>query len=252
MSEASDLAESISRARVLALKAYEMDPELPEAHDILAIIAEQLDEGVVGLRPGLDAPEPMAQVRLARSPPDTSDGADVGEAAGDSITVISVDPNVVSSSGGFRRDSTSIFESSTQSGRQLRAASAGWANRTGRMASMDPARIVTQAGQLKAAGRTEDAIRLHEQTLEVRERVLGLDHPDTLASRNNLAGGYHAAGRMEVSLEDLKLHPWLDHAGAQLPPQWLYRFGYGDERFSDQMLARIGQVPPVAAQGTIR
>tara|TARA_B100001971_G_C17896687_1_gene385852 strand:+ start:247 stop:483 length:237 start_codon:yes stop_codon:yes gene_type:complete len=33
MLEASDLAESISRARVLALKAYEMDPELPEAHD---------------------------------------------------------------------------------------------------------------------------------------------------------------------------------------------------------------------------
>ena len=160
LSESSDLAESISRARVLALKAYEMDPELPEAHDILAIIAEQLDEGVVGLRPGLDAPEPMTQVRLARGPPTTSDGADVGEAAGDSITVISVDPNVVSSSGGFRRDSTSIFESSTQSGRQLRAASAGWANRTGRMASMDPARIVTQAGQVKAAGRTEEAINV--------------------------------------------------------------------------------------------
>ncbi len=33
MLEASDLAESISRARVLALKWYEMDPELPEAHD---------------------------------------------------------------------------------------------------------------------------------------------------------------------------------------------------------------------------
>ena len=33
MLEALDLAESISRARVLALKWYEMDPELPEAHD---------------------------------------------------------------------------------------------------------------------------------------------------------------------------------------------------------------------------
>ena len=102
MLEASDLAESISTARVLALKAYEMDPELPEAHDILALIAEQLDEGVVGLRPGLDAPEPMTEVRLA----------------GDSITVISVDPQVVSSSD-FGRDSAQILESFTESGRKV-------------------------------------------------------------------------------------------------------------------------------------
>ena len=48
-----------------------------------------------------------------------------------------------------------------------------------------------------AAGRTEDAIRLLEQTLEVRERVLGPEHPDTLVSRNNLANGYSDAGRTE-------------------------------------------------------
>ncbi|MFE7595548.1 tetratricopeptide repeat protein [Streptomyces sp. NPDC057494] len=31
---------------------------------------------------------------------------------------------------------------------------------------------------------------LYEQTLADRLRVLGEDHPDTLASRNNLAGAY--------------------------------------------------------------
>lgn len=38
------------------------------------------------------------------------------------------------------------------------------------------------------------AIPLLEQTLADRERVLGPDHPDTLTSRNNLAGAYESAG----------------------------------------------------------
>ena len=52
----------------------------------------------------------------------------------------------------------------------------------------------------RAAGRIEDAIRLDEQTLEVRERVLGPEHPDTLQSRNNLANGYGDAGRIEDAI----------------------------------------------------
>jgi len=47
----------------------------------------------------------------------------------------------------------------------------------------------------RVAGRTAEAIRLHEQTLAGRERVLGPDHPDTLSSRNNLALAYQAADR---------------------------------------------------------
>ena len=43
------------------------------------------------------------------------------------------------------------------------------------------------------AGRTDEAIRLHEQTLADRERVLGPDHPETLSTRNNLAA-YRDAG----------------------------------------------------------
>ncbi|MDU5163040.1 MAG: tetratricopeptide repeat protein, partial [Actinomyces sp.] len=43
----------------------------------------------------------------------------------------------------------------------------------------------------------EEAITLFEQVLPDRIRVLGEDHPDTLSSRNNLAGAYHAMGRLE-------------------------------------------------------
>ena len=51
----------------------------------------------------------------------------------------------------------------------------------------------------QAAGRLDEAISLHEQTLAARERVLGPDHPSTLQSRNNLATAYQAAGRTDGS-----------------------------------------------------
>ena len=53
------------------------------------------------------------------------------------------------------------------------------------------------------AGRTAEAITLHEQTLADRERVLGADHPDTLRTRNNLATAYRDAGR---TAEAITLH----------------------------------------------
>ena len=40
----------------------------------------------------------------------------------------------------------------------------------------------------------DSAIPLYQQTLTDSERVLGADHPDTLTSRNNLAGAYESAG----------------------------------------------------------
>ena len=45
------------------------------------------------------------------------------------------------------------------------------------------------------AGRTAEAMALHQQNLTDRERVLGNDHPDTLTTRNNLASAYRDAGR---------------------------------------------------------
>ncbi|WP_239382498.1 tetratricopeptide repeat protein, partial [Frankia sp. CIT1] len=46
----------------------------------------------------------------------------------------------------------------------------------------------------------EEAIGLCEQVLTDRLRVLGPDHPDTLAARNNLAGTYGTAGRVEEAI----------------------------------------------------
>ena len=46
-----------------------------------------------------------------------------------------------------------------------------------------------------ALRRTAAAVQLDEETLAVRERVLGPEYPGTLQSRNNLASGYRVAGR---------------------------------------------------------
>ncbi|MEU1456942.1 tetratricopeptide repeat protein, partial [Streptomyces avermitilis] len=45
------------------------------------------------------------------------------------------------------------------------------------------------------AGRTGEAIGLLEQVVADCERVLGDDHPSTLAARNHLAVSYRQAGR---------------------------------------------------------
>jgi hypothetical protein len=43
------------------------------------------------------------------------------------------------------------------------------------------------AGGYEAAGQLEKAITLHEQNYTDRQRILGPDHPETTASRTNLA-----------------------------------------------------------------
>jgi hypothetical protein len=48
-----------------------------------------------------------------------------------------------------------------------------------------------------------EAIPLYERTRGDYERVLGDAHPHTLASRNNLAAAYQAAGRLDQA-EDLR------------------------------------------------
>jgi tetratricopeptide (TPR) repeat protein len=56
------------------------------------------------------------------------------------------------------------------------------------------------AGAYREAGRLDDAITLHQQTLTDYERILGPDHPHTLLSRNNLAGAYRNAGRHDEAI----------------------------------------------------
>ena len=207
MSQPSHLAESLARARVIALKAFEIDPELREAHDVLALIEEHLGEEMISAPAGIDAREPMAEVQIVRNPLPQSAGVGVGAgvraAARGSLTVISVDPDLVSSSREFRRDSTSIFESYTQVGRQLRAAAAGWAARSGRMASEDPVRLVLAAQRLKAAGRTEEAVEI---LTAVCERWP--EHEETWEALGLL---YASTGEYAQLLDMIRM--WVDHAG---------------------------------------
>jgi ATP-binding cassette, subfamily B, bacterial len=58
----------------------------------------------------------------------------------------------------------------------------------------------TLAEAYRAAGRTEEAVALHEQILATRQRVLGPDNPSTLGARNNLANALRAAGRTEEAV----------------------------------------------------
>jgi hypothetical protein len=52
------------------------------------------------------------------------------------------------------------------------------------------------AAAYEDAGRIAEAIRLFEQTLAGRERLLGPDDPDTMRSRTDLARAYRDAGRL--------------------------------------------------------
>jgi hypothetical protein len=51
------------------------------------------------------------------------------------------------------------------------------------------------ASSYAAAGRTQEALMLKEETLQLRKAKLGPDHPDTLTSMNNLAASYIDAGQ---------------------------------------------------------
>ncbi|KAG2490690.1 hypothetical protein HYH03_010852 [Edaphochlamys debaryana] len=53
------------------------------------------------------------------------------------------------------------------------------------------------ASCIKARGRHEEAEPLYRQVLELRQRVLGPEHPDTVSSINNLASCIQARGRYE-------------------------------------------------------
>jgi tetratricopeptide (TPR) repeat protein/tRNA A-37 threonylcarbamoyl transferase component Bud32 len=57
------------------------------------------------------------------------------------------------------------------------------------------------ANSYDSLGRYAEALKLHEQTLEVRRATLGPTHPDTLMSMNNLANSYDALGRDAEALK---------------------------------------------------
>jgi hypothetical protein len=70
---------------------------------------------------------------------------------------------------------------------------------------MTDCRASTVRGNLalgyQAAGRTNKAIELHEQTFADMTRSLGPGHPNTLTARSNLALPYRMAGRTSEAVE---------------------------------------------------
>ena len=201
MSEGSDLVESLGRARVMAMKGFEIDPELAEVHDVLALIDEHVEEEMTDPLGGAALPAPLTQVQILRKSAPGNVG--LGAASEDSLTVISVDPGLMATPGEFRRDSTSIFESLTPVGRRLRAASAGWATRSDRMASMDPVRLVQAAQRLKADGRTDQAAEILTRVCEISP-----EHQEAWEALELL---YASTGDYEQILDMRRL--WVDHAG---------------------------------------
>ena len=57
---------------------------------------------------------------------------------------------------------------------------------------------------MPTAGQNDRALKLFEETLALRKAKLGPDHPDTLASMNNLASSYCAAGQNDRALQALR------------------------------------------------
>ncbi len=63
------------------------------------------------------------------------------------------------------------------------------------------ARLQTILGEtLKELGDYPKAVAVLEKACATRERELGDDHPDTLFSRNSLAGAYHNAGKLDLAI----------------------------------------------------
>jgi tetratricopeptide (TPR) repeat protein len=61
-------------------------------------------------------------------------------------------------------------------------------------------RLNQQAVELYQAGRYPEALSLAQRALEIDEKALGPEHPDTAVSLNNLAGLYDASGAFEKAL----------------------------------------------------
>ena len=213
MADPTDPAASLERARLIAFKALEVDPDLAEAHDILTLIAERLSEEMGDPAIQRTPPSPGSEVRIVRR---RGEGA-VG--SGDFLRVIKLDSVVTAHVGEFRMDSTRIFESMTDVGHQLQAAWAGWAIQRAGAATALPASMIRAAQRLKAAGRTEEAIALlkevceldpgHQETWEVLELIYASqgDYEDLLDMRQvwveHTGGDAESVARLEERmLED--------------------------------------------------
>ncbi|NEO01769.1 MAG: tetratricopeptide repeat protein [Moorea sp. SIO3I7] len=59
----------------------------------------------------------------------------------------------------------------------------------------EASQLTQQAIKLYQQGKYSEAIPLAERALEIRQEILGEEHPDVAISLNNLAGFYESQGR---------------------------------------------------------
>jgi hypothetical protein len=90
---------------------------------------------------------------------------------------------------------------------------------------------------LAAVGRVGEALVLGEETLEVRRRVLGVEHPDTLRTAYNLAISLADVGRVEEALalgeqtlERRRRVLGEDHAETRRAAAWLEKMGMKQDK----------------------
>src|SRR3546814_19906385 len=94
-----------------------------------------------------------------------------------------------------------------------------------------------------AAGRTQEALKLREETLQLQKAKLGPDHPNTLASMNNLALSYAAPSGTPCALkhraetaapQKAKLGPHHPHT-----PASMHTLETGNTSFSKSMAQSV-------------
>ena len=206
---------SLLRARMIALKALEVDPEHPEALDILMLIDEQFGRDMEDLTIPADPVELPHEVRIVRH---TSPGSAELET---SEMVITLESDVATEVGAFMSDATGTFETATDLGKQLRAVWAGWSTEGGQGVSVAPALKIQAAQQLRLAGRTQEAIRLLEEVC--------MESPDHLEVWEALELLYASEGDYDELLEMRRM--WVDLAD-------------GDEASVDRLEDRLAREGP--------
>ena len=121
LSQSLDPTLSLSRVRMIALKALEVDPEHAEALDILLLIDEHLGENMADAMDPTNSRDFPQEVRIVRRPSPDADGVEIPD------MVITLESDVTPEVGAFMSSSTGVFETVTELGQQLHAAWAGWA-----------------------------------------------------------------------------------------------------------------------------
>jgi hypothetical protein len=88
------------------------------------------------------------------------------------------------------------------------------------------------------------AITLAAEVSAVAEQILGAEHPDTLTSRNNLAGAYQAAGRLgeAIPLYETTLTAYERVLGAEHPNTLTSR---NNLAYAYQAVGRLGEAIPL-------